>query len=346
MNISRKEKKIYIELLRVIAIILVIFNHTDGYYSYFSVTTNLFTYLFSLIMSVICKINVPIFVMITGALLLEHEECLLKLFQKRVLRIVLITTIFSFLYYVIAVIRNGKEIFSVWTFLKGLLTGTIQESFWYLYVYMGIILLLPVLRKAAINMDDQEFKYLVIVQNILNVGIPFFTFITGLHVSSWINLLNIYVFYIFTGYYFDKRVKREKLEKNIKKIIISFFICVVIACMIVIASHFRNGNYEQQYLTMLTPLLAQGIFLIIRWICGKHNFIKKIGKIIIFLGGCTFGIYLMEQLARIQLLPMYLYLCNSTFGVFACLCYILASFLLALVYTIILKKIPGIRKLL
>lgn len=63
-------------------------------------------------------------------------------------------------------------------------------------------------------------------------------------------------------------------------------------------------------------------------------------------GSCVFGIYLLEQLARIQMLPLYVYLSEYTVGVLACVCYVIAAFLLSWFYTELLKRIPGMKRLL
>ncbi|WP_455615417.1 acyltransferase [Eisenbergiella sp.] len=341
-----KEKRLYIEMLRIIAVILVIFNHTDGYYYYFSETNNSLTYFFSIVMSVLCKINVPIFFMLTGAVLLEREESLAKLLKNRVIRIVAILIVFSLFYYIVDIVRYDEKNFSLQIFCEGLLAGTIQESFWYLYAYLGILFLLPFLRRAANNLTNREFQYLIVLQVILSVVLPFITAISGVPFYGIINLLNIYIFYVLCGFYFEKRFCDEALEKNIYKIICISVFCIMLSCAVIIITYNKYGSYQQQYITIFTPLLAQSVFLIVKWLFNKYQFSRNIRKIILYIGSCTFGVYLMEQFARIQLLPIYLYLCDHTFGVFACLTYVVLSFCVAIVYTVILKRIPGIRRLL
>ena len=70
---KEKNKEVYIEVLRIVAVFLVIFNHTDGYFLYYSNTENPLTWWFSFLGSVLCRINVPLFVIISGALLLGKE---------------------------------------------------------------------------------------------------------------------------------------------------------------------------------------------------------------------------------------------------------------------------------
>lgn len=93
-----KQKKLYIEILRIIAIAFVIFNHTgkNGFQLY-SITDNEIMYVIYLTMAVICKIAVPIFFMVSGALLLNKEESIKDLYKRRVSRIVLVILIASFI---------------------------------------------------------------------------------------------------------------------------------------------------------------------------------------------------------------------------------------------------------
>ena len=55
--------------------------------------------------------------------------------------------------------------------------------------------------------------------------------------------------------------------------------------------------------------------------------------------------YLLEQLARMALLPLYLILCEYTFGIFACCSYVAGSLLLAGAGALLMKKIPVLRKI-
>lgn len=75
-----KKHQYYIDLLRVLACFLVIVNHTvkDAFIGYemdFSATLGMFYLTFS-------KIAVPIFLMISGALLFEREDDYLSVWKK------------------------------------------------------------------------------------------------------------------------------------------------------------------------------------------------------------------------------------------------------------------------
>ena len=65
-------KKVYFELIRIIAIGLVLFNHLSGYTLYqISSGPKQWVYMF---FTMVTRINVPLFLMISGALLLRKDE--------------------------------------------------------------------------------------------------------------------------------------------------------------------------------------------------------------------------------------------------------------------------------
>ena len=344
---ERKKKEVYLELLRIIAIIMVIFNHTDGFFLYYSNTNNLLTWWFSFTGSVLCRCNVPLFIMITGALLLDKEESVPDLYKKRIARIGIVLILFSLFYYCLNILRNGEASFSLTDFLKGVLSGSIQESFWYLYLYLGVLAVLPLFRRMAVNAGNDEIKYILLLQVVLETGMKAFSFLTGAEVNSNLYVLNRYVFYLLAGYYLSRRINMERGSRAwITGAIAISTLSLAGTFVIVKLVWHRDGMYSQGILDLFTTVLSMGIFGAIRWLCLRFRITGRREKIICEIGGCVFGIYLMEQLARIQLLPLYLYLTEHTFGIIACSSYVICSFCLALLYPELLKRIPFLSRLL
>ena len=83
------KKKIYIEVLRIIAALFVIFNHTGsmGFELYSSYTICSPKYWIMLFLSILCKVAVPLFLMISGALLLNKDLNVKEIWKYRISRI-------------------------------------------------------------------------------------------------------------------------------------------------------------------------------------------------------------------------------------------------------------------
>lgn len=343
---EKNNRKFYLELLRSIAILLVIFNHTDGFFLYYTNTENSLTFAYSLLFSILCRVDVPLFFMISGALLLEKEESLSELFRKRILRIVLVILLFSFVHYMVALIR-GKELSgSVFGFIRGILAGTIEETYWFLYAYLGMLLIVPFLRGLVRGMKQGTFRYLLVLEAVMAVMVPTGCSLSGITVSSSLFYLNNNVFYMLTGY----ALEHDKLQEgSVKKPwpVCAGVICCVIAEIVICCFRFRrSGVYLQSDLDLLVPVLAVFVFEAVRRLCSGRQISVSIRKIILLTGSCAFGIYLVEQFVRTLLLPIYLYLTEYTVGVVACTVYVLGTWLVSFVFVLVLKKLPGIRKLL
>lgn len=157
-------KRLDIELMRIIAAFFVIFNHTGntGFFLFSLYDTQTFQYWIYLFISIFCKVSVPLFFMIAGALLLNRQgETLKELWIHRVFHILLILAVWSLFYYLVAVYQ-GSETFSIKHFLSKLYDKNWNFSYWYLYAYVAFLISLPLLRRLAQNLSDKEYIYIYI----------------------------------------------------------------------------------------------------------------------------------------------------------------------------------------
>ena len=64
------KRKTYLDVLRILACFLVIFNHRRGYTAYQN-TTDMLSAFYYMFYTMVTRINVPLFFMISGSLLLS-----------------------------------------------------------------------------------------------------------------------------------------------------------------------------------------------------------------------------------------------------------------------------------
>ena len=102
------KKKYYLEAVRITAVLLVMYNHSAPFMSF--ATQHGVQYAVSFFLSLVCKAAVPLFYMVSGALLLGKNESFGELARKRILRIVAVIVIFSLLYYLKFAVREGKRL--------------------------------------------------------------------------------------------------------------------------------------------------------------------------------------------------------------------------------------------
>lgn len=336
-------KKTHIEILRIIAIILVVLNHSDLYYTFYANTTNTITFGGSLLISSVCKMNVPLFMMITGALLIPKEESVKVIFRRRISRMVIVTICCSFLMYLLQCFAWEQNVFSISEFVHKVLTNDIQISYWYLYEYIGILMMLPFVGTLARSLSDDFLKYFMGLALVFKVGVNIVGVFTGYSLPLHFFVLEDSVFYVVLGYCLENKSFIDFRKFTYMKWVSVLGICILACMALVLADKMVNGVYNEGALSALTPIMAATLYGGIRKYCMEHPQLKT-DAFFQTLGSCAFGIYLIEHIGQKVFLKMYLWLCTRTFGIIACSVYVICILGGALACTLIIKKIKIVKK--
>ena len=136
---GHSERNISFDLIRILAIFLVMYNHRETYIFYHHVPRMGLRYILSMCGAAFCKCGPPLFFMVSGALILHKKESFRRIFQHRILRILIVMVILSIL--IVTLIPDSDS------FLKTFFSGLN----WYLYAYIGYLLMLPFLRLPAVR---------------------------------------------------------------------------------------------------------------------------------------------------------------------------------------------------
>ena len=240
------------------------------------------------------------------------------------------------------------EEYSIKDFVFRLTTNGIRDSFWFLYTYISTMLLLPFLRNAVLQFDKEKLLYLIGLKAFTDLVLPVTGITTGLNFSINFGEVIECCYYMLMGYYLDKEGEKLILsgrrDIRLKALTVSLLALVFINGVYISIIKRIAGEYKIELLDLLVFLTAPLAFLIIKQFMDS---ISKRGwecKWLYTIGNCVFGIYLLDNFIRWQLLPVYLFLSEKTVGILANSVYILLTFIVGVVYTWGLKKIPVIRK--
>ncbi|MBR2550839.1 MAG: acyltransferase family protein [Clostridiales bacterium] len=334
---ERKNKKIYLEVLRALAIIFVVFNHTrqNGYVYFTLYEAGTFRYWFYMVFSVIAGISVPLFYMISGTVLLGKTESVGYVWKKRISKYAVVLLVFSLIIYVLGNYYSGA--LSVTDFLKRTYSEGVIVPYWFLYSYIGFLIGLPVFRKAVINMTDQEFKYLFgiwIVYNSL-IFILQYRFSGGtLRMNELLipaSLTNILFFYPAIGYYLGARLEKVTTQMCIVSLIFATASVAVIMYMTdykISLTGDLNESSVSYFYDCCRPFQVVCIFVCVRKLFENRKIPAFLEKVILNLGSSVFGIYLIEEMGRDILYSVFLKMCSVINGFAAVWIYVLAVFLL------------------
>ena len=162
---GHSERNISFDLIRILAIFLVMYNHRETYIFYHHVPRMGLRYILSMCGAAFCKCGPPLFFMVSGALILHKKESFRRIFRHRILRILIVMVILSIL--IVALIPDSDS------FLKTFFSGLN----WYLYAYIGYLLMLPFLRILVNHMTRKDmqlfFILTAIAYSVSGILIPF-----------------------------------------------------------------------------------------------------------------------------------------------------------------------------
>lgn len=337
-------KEVWIELLRIIACFCVIVNHTNS--QVFLNTTPSLEWFISLAYFFVSKIAVPIFVMISGYLLLEREDTYQKHFF-RIVRITAVLLLFSLFYYVNDIKAGQYTTYSIGRFLYLVMKNPMTGSFWYLYMYIGLLMMLPFLQKMVKGMKKIDF-YVFFSISFLFYGIwPIVIhYVPELAISSELDmpLFSGYLTMFLMGYY----LKKYSISSYFGKLVSIFLLCLATAFNVMVTYLEYSYVSQDNYLflddrTLFPIILASGcVFYLIK----DMKFKEKISVILSEIGACTFGIFLFSDYLIGSFEFVYLFICNYVSPIVSVVIWEMSVFGVGFMIVFLLRKLPIVKKIL
>lgn len=293
-----KDKRIYyLDFIRIIAIIAVIVIHVTAQ-NWYNIALNSTTWTIFNIYNSIVRWAVPILVMISGALFLDKQIDLKKIYQKNIARII-ISFIFWSLIYAIIDYSKGYALKSVF---ESILIG--HYHMWYLYMIAGLYILVPLLKKIIVN--ESTTKYCLIITMIFGILIPELTEIITLYYPGAGRIIKVitnnisfltslgYIFYFVLGYYLSKKQLDNKKSTILYFLGLISLIVTIILSLKISQLHNKSIGIFSANLTINIACTTMAIFMFTK----KYFLIEKVKlkKIIVKISKYSFGAYLVHAL--------------------------------------------------
>lgn len=351
--VIQKDRIIYLEIIRIIAAFFVVFNHTDsqGYMLYMEYTCDSWRFWVYMIPSICCKVAVPLFFCISGVLLLNRDESLKTLWKKRILRMAIDLFVFSLAYAVFTSWKNGTD-YNLMDYLHQMYSSETYGHLWYLYAYIAFLISAPFLRILVKNLSNQFFLYMIVICMVVSLfqlietmfGEDFAInkYLVPVWSTSWAMI------YPCIGYYLHYRIDVKEIRRYLPVIwgtaLLSIFIVAILNYVII---QFYNNSQNANTVFVLVNCIA--VFLTVRYLFENRTINKYIENVILVLGNCTFGIYLLHIFVLQN--PVFLSLRRSLLrhlsaipmiGIWIFVLFVVA---VCVVVTYLLKKIPLVKRL-
>ena len=340
-------RKTYIEVMRIIAAFLVIVNHTNSDVFLKMCEPQSLTWYLSLTYFYVSKIAVPVFFMIMGGLLLQKVDKPKKSVE-RVVRMLLVTLIFSVVYYVKDYWNNLENI-NIVEFVRKIFTFRATNAFWYIYAYIGLLILLPLMQRMAQTFSKRATMYFVVLSMGVLGFIPLMEIFFKIRPHHYITdmFFPVHLGVVFMGYYIEKYMVINK--KTFLTCLFSFVF--LIAFQVVATDEFYNKNSDSylqldncKFLTVrLGALCFYVIFKYLSTVCTTK---ETVANALCYIGSLTFGVYLLSDMIIRSTKELYANLQLDCSIMVATIIWELLVFAMCCGITAVLKLIPGLKKLL
>ena len=298
-------------MIRVTAAFLVVACHVGGgeYWKAHPRTIPDSFWLFSNFVDVFGRCAVPLFLMVSGYLLLRKPNSLKHGYFKRLLKIGIPLLAWSVIYLVLAWITGidrTSEPVNLYNGIRRILTGNVASHLWFLYALLSLYIAAPILHSYLKSASRESKIYFLLLWGCACFLWPILSDLLALSfdiekVSFGFYLFNESVGFFVAGYFFGHQTISSRM----------CFLCLVSFLILALAitwigfaiqsSMYDGISMEKNLRYALTiylriPLVLM-LFAVLKY-CGNTQFYRQsmLSALISRFAGFSFGIYLVHIL--------------------------------------------------
>lgn len=282
---------------------------------------------------------VPVFLLISGALLLNRDIDLKVYFKKRFVRV-----FYPLLFFlIVAQLVNGNVHY--------------LSAYWYAWMILGAYLAIPIVNKFVQHSNETELFYYVLAFCLCSIFWQVMN-VLGINYALDINFFITPVSYLILGYWLS--VKKFKYSAN-KMIIISLILFIVSTLL-----KFKFGNFMEVYgsgifssrldLSFIQIIQSASVFLLIKQLYESdvtsiflkiRNLLQKpiCKKFILSVSKASYGMFLVHRRFMIEKLAPFAGSLHLT-GTQVCISIAITAvivFLISWIVIVIMSKIPVLK---
>ncbi|WP_105744439.1 acyltransferase [Cronobacter dublinensis] len=321
-----------IDFARVISCFLVVMTHVSAYWNYkFQSEWEVVNFYNSL-----SRCAVPVFVMISGALLIKKDIQILEFYKKKIPQAFIYLVSWSVFYYVI--FSNNEKGFV--DFLQTFFTKQTMYHLWYLYFIVGMYLLTPFLSMIYYSLDEKQ-RLTALILILIFYQANLFQSLTGINLSGKFN----FAYFITLNWYMmiGKYIHDIVLRGNNTLRVLTLFSLSIFATAVLNSWHSHYiGKPVSTFLdnySLNTAIAAMCILYL-----SKTKLPEKIKVLASKISPYTFAIYCVHPAILIPLRP---YVWEYRWGGYMVI-YLplvcIVMFLLSLAAAVVLKHTPLIKR--
>ena len=295
-NITKNNRLVWVDITRIIAIIAVVAIHIEDSFIYSWNKIPLTDWWASNIYNGFIRFPVPIFIILSGYLLLDKQEDDRIFFSKRFSKVVIPLVAWSMIYWVFTHDYNVLSLFTA-TFVQRLLADDIFFHLYYLYVILGLYLITPLLRRILVSASTYDIRYYFVLW-LFFAPITRLLGLFGYNIGIPLGAVTLNLGFFLIGYV----IKKTRITN--KTIYFSGLLVIVSIIVTIIGTYFFTGQSGDIYssfnslFAITSVTYAPGLFILIQATFSRFSLGigSKSGNLINAIGRATMGIYLLHPI--------------------------------------------------
>ncbi|WEK29760.1 MAG: acyltransferase family protein [Candidatus Pseudomonas phytovorans] len=239
---------------------------------------------------------VPLFLMLSGALLLNRTESAVTFYQKRFLRI-LPPLLFWSAFYALWRASMGAGHGSLWQATVAILQGPVYYHLWYLYAIIGIYLFMPFMAKVYQHSGLQEKRVFLGVWLVISCLLPTAAQFNPA-LANMVHTYELFAFMGFAGYAFLGAYIYEQIRLhgpgNIWANLGGFALTGALTAAATHTMSMQQGEPSQVFYSYVSPLVVLAAICAFRLLLALGGRLVRHSKLLAELSGCTLGLYCLH----------------------------------------------------
>ncbi|KZZ85031.1 acyltransferase [Bacillus sp. SJS] len=342
-----KRRILYFDWLRVLATISVVVLHAAAplLYEYDKIPD--YEWWTGHIYDSVTRWCVPIFFMMSGALMLNpaKKEPADLFFRKRASKVLIPFAAWT-VFYLLIQMKTGDIERTPAAAVKAILSDTVYYHLWFLYVIIGLYLITPILRVYISNASRRNIEFFLALWFVCTAGFSLISKFFEVKMGFEAFPASGYIGYFVLGYYFY-HYSFSKAAKNIYYVIGIAGVCTTLFVTLFLTKE-NNGTFDgffYHYLNISTIFMSGAFFMFFKDLQEKTNPSSGSYKWLSPINKASMGIYLIHPFVFLLLekfLGLSAFTLNPLYGI-PLMAFLAIS--ISFVITRILQRVPVVRSI-
>ena len=239
------------------------------------------------------------FVLVSGTLLLNpnRDESLSLFFRKRFSKVLIPLIGWSVIYIAWRIFYEGDS-FTLRQAVLAIIENTVAYHFWFLYMILGLYLVVPILRVFTHKASQADFKYFLLIWIIAVCLPPMLDQFFGITLANfWVIVIGFSGYFI-AGYFFSQVGYTKPSMRWSMVLYITALLVTLIGTYLLLRQKGEYDSYFYDYLSPNVIIMSLSAYWILRWLPYERIYgrLPWLSRLVMLLCVTSFGVYMVHVL--------------------------------------------------